>query len=299
MPLTSNDLGTVLAVARGGSLSAAARVLGVNHSTVSRRLAALEAACGQTLFRRLSRGYVATPAGESLIEAAERLEAELQGLERLLSGRDIRLRGTLRLTAPDDIANHLVLPLLANFHRAFPEILLELVIDNRTLNLGRREADVALRATNTPQASLVGRRVAGLAATVYAPRALLEEAETPEDLPWVAWEDDGQSNNLKSWIEAKAPPERIAYRANSVANQFAALRAGLGQGALPCYLGDAAPELVRVLPPQPELEAGLWILTHPDLRQAARVAALTEFLFTELKRRAPLLSGQGAPQAAG
>ena len=115
----------------------------------------------------------------------------------------------------------------------------------------------------------------------------------------MAWEDDGQSNILKAWLEAKAPPERIAYRANSVANQFAALRAGLGQGALPCYLGDPAPELVRVLPPQPELEAGLWILTHPDLRQAARVAALTEFLFTELKRRAPLFSGKGAPQAGG
>ncbi len=292
MPLTSNDLGTVLAVARGGSLSAAARALGVNHSTVSRRLAALEAACGQTLFRRLNRGYVATPAGESLIEAAERLEAELQGLERQLSGRDIRLSGTLRLTAPDDFANHLLAPLLAGFQRAFPGILLELVVDNRTLNLNRREADVALRATNTPQASLVGRRVAGLAATVYAARALLDEAEDPENLPWVAWEDDGQSNNLKSWIEAKAPPERIAYRANSVANQFAALRAGLGQGALPCYLGDSAPELVRVLPLQPELEAGLWILTHPDLRQAARVAALTEFLFTELKRLTPLFSGR-------
>ncbi|MDJ0946546.1 MAG: LysR family transcriptional regulator [Kiloniellales bacterium] len=292
MPLTSNDLGTVLAVARGGSLSAAARALGVNHSTVSRRLAALEAATGQTLFRRLSRGYAPTPAGETLIEAAERLEAELQGLERLLSGRDIRLRGTLRLTAPDDVANHLLLPLLASFRRAFPGILLELVIDNRTLNLGRREADVALRATNRPQASLVGRRVAGLAATVYAAQRLVDKAGQPEDLPWVAWEDDGQSNNLKSWIEAKAPPERIAYRANSVANQFAALRAGMGQGVLPCYLGDPAPDLVRILAPQPELEAGLWILTHPDLRQAARVAALTEFLFTELKRREPLLNGR-------
>ncbi len=294
MPLTSNDLGTVLAVARGGSLSAAARALGVNHSTVSRRLAALEAACGQTLFRRLSRGYVATPAGETLIEAAARLETELQGLERLLGGRDIRLRGTLRLTAPDDFANHLLAPLLADFQRAFPGIVLELVVDNRTLNLSRREADVALRATNMPQASLVGRRVAGLAATVYAARALLDETDDPETLPWVAWEDDGQSNNLKSWIEANAPPDRIAYRANSVANQFAALRAGLGRGVLPCYLGDPAGELVRVLPPQPELEAGLWILTHPDLRQAARVAALTEFLFTELKRHAPLFSGRAA-----
>ena len=292
MPLTSNDLGTVLAVARGGSLSAAARALGVNHSTVSRRLAALEAASGQTLFRRLSGGYVPTPAGETLIEVAERLEAELQGLERLLSGRDIRLRGTLRLTAPDDMANHLLLPLLADFRRAFPGILLELAIDNRTLNLGRREADVALRATNTPQTSLVGRRVAGLAATVYAARGLLGKGDGPEALPWVAWEDDGQSNTLKAWVETQAPPARIAYRASSVANQFAALRAGLGQGVLPCYLGDPAPDLVRVLPPQPELEAGLWILTHPDLRQAGRVAALTEFLFTELKRREALLTGR-------
>lgn len=311
MALKSSDLSTVLAVARGGSLSAAARALGVNHSTISRRLAALEAETGQTLFRRLRRGYVATGAGEKLIEAAERLEEELRGLERLLSGRDIRLSGALRVTAPDDIANHLLLGPLARFRAAYPGIVVTQVIENRLLSLGRREADVALRATNRPQASLVGRRVAGLAATLYASRDLLAGCAVPAagltetgDLPWVGWEDDGTRNTLKAWVEARAPEGTIAYRANSVANHFAAVRAGLGLGALPCYLGDSTPELLRVLPPQPSLEAGLWILTHPDLRQAARVAALTEFLFTELKRQEPLLNGQGPdgdlePAAAG
>ena len=299
MSLTSTDLSTVLAVARGGSLSAAARSLGVNHATVSRRLTALEAASGQTLFRRLSRGYVPTGAGEKLVEAAERMEAELQGLERLLSGRDIRLAGSLRLTAPDDIANHLLLEPLARFRRSYPGIRLEAVIDNRALNLGRREADVALRATNTPPPSLVGRRAAGLAATVYATPALLDERPAARGFdalaafPWVSWEEDGASNTLKAWTETQAPADLVAYRANSVANHFAAVRAGLGLGVLPCYLGDSSAELQRVLPPQPRLLAGLWILTHPDLRQAPRVAALTEFLFIAFRRLAPLLGGRG------
>ncbi len=311
MALRSSDLSTVLAVARGGSLSAAARTLGVNHSTISRRLAALEAETGQTLFRRLRRGYVATGAGEKLIEAAERMEEELRGLERLLSGRDIRLSGALRVTAPDDIANHLLLAPLARFRADYPGIVVTLVVENRLLSLGRREADVALRATDRPQASLVGRRVTGLAATLYAARSLLQDRVVPAvglaelgNLPWIGWEDIGARNNLKAWIEARVPEEAIAYRANSVANHFAAVRAGLGLGALPCYLGDSAPELVRVLPPQPSLEAGLWILTHPDLRQAARVAALTEFLFIELKRQESLLAGHEPrgdldPAAAG
>jgi DNA-binding transcriptional LysR family regulator len=293
-----DDLNTVLAVARAGSLSAAARVLGVNHSTVSRRIAALEKATGHTLFRRLARGYVPTAAGEELVAAAERMEAEVQRLARLLSGQDISLGGTVRLTAPDDMANHLLPDSLARFNETAPGVAIEMLIDNRLLNLTRREADIALRATRSPPERLVGRRIAELDAAVYARRDRIPRlggaASEPEALrahPWVAWEEDNETNVLKSWVMRYSAPERVVYRSNSVANQFAAVRAGLGLGALPCYLGDGAPELARVLPPEEAMATGLWILTRPDLKRAARIAALTEFLAADL---AAVLKGREA-----
>ena len=293
-----DDLNTVLAVARGGSLSAAARSLGVNHSTVSRRITALEKATGHTLFRRLPRGYAPTAAGEELVAAAERMEAEVEGLQRLLSGRDISPSGSIRLTAPDDMANHLLPGSLARFNARFPGIAIEMAIGNRLLNLTRREADVALRATRHPPENLIGRRIATLAAAVYASRDYLARtggaAPAPGQLAghnWVAWEEDDEANVLKTWVTQQSAPERVAYRSNSVANQFAAVRAGLGLGALPCYLGDAAPELVRVLPPQEAIATELWLLTHGDLRRAARIAALMDFLAGDLKRQQAQLMG--------
>ena len=140
-----DDLNTVLAVARGGSLSAAARALGVNHSTVSRRLAALEKATGHTLFRGLPRGHSPTAAGEELIRAATRMEAEVLRLGQLLGSPRVELKGSVRLTAPDDVASLLLVHPLARFRALYPSIALEVIAENRLLNLSRREADIALR----------------------------------------------------------------------------------------------------------------------------------------------------------
>ena len=303
------DLNTVLAVARAGSLSAAARALGVNHATVSRRIAALEKTSGHTLFRRLPRGYAPTAAGEALVRAAERMESEVVGLQRLLVGRDISLTGTLRLTAPDDIASHLLPAALARFRTRYPSVKIEMAIENRLVNLARREADVALRATRSPPGPLHGRHVGTLAAAVYASRAYLAGSslaglgpESPRpgwlaEQPWVAWEDDADRNVLKSWLLAACPPERVAYRSNSVVNQFAAVRAGLGLGALPCYLADPDPALARVVAPQPAMSAELWILTHADLARGARIAALMDFLVEDLSAQRPRMLGEAAGPA--
>lgn len=300
--LAWDDLNTVLAVARGGSLSAAARALGVNHSTVSRRLAALEVAAGHTLFRRLARGYQPTAAGERLVDAAERMESEFRGLEQVLGGRDIRVSGSVRVTAPDDMANFLLVEPLARFRGRYPEVEIELAVDNRMLNLSRREADIAIRATSSPPPYLTGRRVCDVVCAVYAAPALAEAAgpapgaAPPAEGPWIAWEDDGQANGIKAWLARHCAPGAIVYRSNSLANQFAAARAGLGFAALPCFLCDPCADLVRVGPPPEAMSTGLWILSHPDLRRAARVTALTDFLYTEIRRRAPQLGGRGTEQ---
>ena len=294
------DLRTLLAIAREGSLAGAARRLRVNHSTVFRRLAAIEARLDARLFERRSGSYVTTAAGEDLLRTAERVEAEVEALERRLSGRDLRLTGTLRLTAPDDIAEVLLMPLLAAFRRAYPDITVELVIDNRMLSLTRREADIALRPTREPPDTLVGRRVATLASTVYraSSATIVGEkdlaAETFADVPWIAWDEGAGPPAVAQWLQRRIDHSAIVYRSNSLLNQASAARAGLGLAILPCFQADPDSGLHRVMDPPAELDTGLWLLTHPDLRRAARVRALLDLLYEALKAmEAELCGGSG------
>ena len=162
-----DDLRVFLAVARAGSLSGAARTLGVNHSTVFRRIGAFEAALGVRLFERQPGGYLLTPAGEELRDGALRVEEEIANLSRKVAGQDLRLSGTVRVTTIDMLAFGLLPRHLAGFRDAYPGIEVDLVVGNATLNLSRREADVALRVGNAPAETLVGRRVGRLAFAVY------------------------------------------------------------------------------------------------------------------------------------
>lgn len=293
-----DDLRYVLAVARGGSLSAAARRLSVNHSTVFRRLAALEAALGARLFERLAQGYVPTAAGADLLTTAEGIEAEMQGLERRLAGRDHRLTGSVRLTAPDDMVEHLLLAPIAALRRAYPDIRLEMALDNRMLSLTKREADIAIRATASPPESLVGRRIGSARSGVYGARALLAKCDPPDasaDLsrwPWIAWEEGGGPPLIGRWMAGQVQAERIVYRANSMLHIFSACRAGLGLAVLPCFLADGAAELARLPHLTGGLATDLWLLTHPDIRRTARIRAVMDFLFEDLRAQRLRLEGQ-------
>lgn len=284
---TAADLRTLLAIAREGTLAGAARRLRVNHSTVFRRLNAIEARLGTRLFERHGGSYATTAAGEDLLRTAERVEAEVEALERRLSGQDLRLTGSLRLTAPDDIAEVLVMPLLTQFRHAYPDITVELAVDNRMLNLTRREADIAVRPTRQPPEILAGRRVAGLASAIY--RAIGRGRQV--DARWVAWEEGGGPPLVARWLAGQVDRHAIAYRSNSMLNQASAARAGLGRAVLPCFLGDHDPALERDGPPLPELATELWLLTHPDLQRSARIRALLDFLYESLRRQRRLLEG--------
>jgi len=286
------DLATLLAIAREGTLAGAARRLRVNHSTVFRRLGTIEARLGTRLFERQGGSYVTTAAGEDLLRTAERVEAEVEALERRLSGQDLRLTGSLRLTAPDDLAEVVAMPLLAQFRRRYPEIVLELALDNRMLNLTRREADVALRPTRQPPETLAGRRVTGLANAVYANagQPLPKDFAGPE-VRWVAWEEGAGPPLVARWLAANVDRHAIAYRSNSMFNQASAARNGLGLAVLPCFLGDSDPRLQRVTPPLADLATELWLLTHPDLQRTARIRALLDLLYDSLRRQRPSFEG--------
>jgi len=293
-----NGLRLVLAIARQGSLNGAACALGVNHSTMFRRLNALEAALGVRLFERSPSGYAPTAAGEAMLACARRVEEEVLGIERRLLGGDVRLSGTLRVTTTDTLAQGLLMPQLCAFRAAYPEIALELITSNVFFSLSKREADVALRPGRQPEEAMVGRKLADLAVAVYGAHDYLARHGRPADPADLAGHAliSGESSlahlGAVRWLARHAPDRAIVMRCNSWMSQLAAVRSGAGLGALPCFLADPLPELARVLPPQPAMTSELWLLTHPDLRRTARVRAFMDALARGLRRERPLLEGR-------
>jgi DNA-binding transcriptional LysR family regulator len=288
-----DDIRYFLAAARTGTLSGAATELGVNHSTVFRRINQLEERIGARLFERHREGYTLTAAGETMRGSAERVEAEMATLERQVVGEDVRLTGTVRLTAPDDISERLLPERLAAFREAYPGILLEMIVADRFLNLSRRDADVAFRPSRDPGDTLVGRRLCAVAVAVYRRRDAFTGATALRDAPVVSGDDSLAHTDSVKWMESQAG-ERIVLRANTMAGRLYAARAGIGIAALPCFSADPDPMLVRVTDPIPEMENELWLLTHPDLRNTARIKAFMEFMAASLASDRDLLEGRRA-----
>lgn len=283
-----NDLRLFLAVARAGTLSGAAREIGVNHSTVFRRIGAFEETLGVRLFDRLPNGYALTAAGEAMQTSALRVEAEIAALDRRVTGQDLRLSGVVRITTVDMLAQGLLPRHLLAFRRAYPGIEIELTLGNATLNLTRREADVALRVGNQPPESLVGRRVGRLAFAVYGAEA--DGATEPlAEKPWIGF--DAEHAPLVRAFAGFLPGVRPAFRVNSVAAAIAAARAGIGLATLPCGIADLDPGLTRVAPLPESFTLDLWLLTHEDLRRTARIRAFLDFMAEALAQEAPLLEG--------
>ncbi|WP_075792344.1 LysR family transcriptional regulator [Massilia putida] len=275
-----------LAVAGGGSVSAAARRLGQSHSTVLRRLDKLEAALDVRLFERFQTGYVLTPNGEELQALLAPVAEGMQEIERKLSGQDATLQGAIRVTTTDTLMA-LLLPALSEFRRTYPGIQLQVTVNNSFLNLSRRDADVAIRPSNTPPDNLVGRKLGRLRTAPYAAQAYLRRRGAVggwADHDWVAPDDSLAHLRQARWLREHVPPERYAISVDSLLGMAAAVEAGLGAGMLLCLLADARPGLVRLAEPEPALDTDVWILTHPDLRRVNRIRVFTAFLFDGLSR---------------
>ena len=293
-PLEWNDLHLVLAVCREGTLSGAARVLDVNHSTVFRRIGAIEEKLGVRLFERFPTGYAMTEAGEAMRAVGERVENEMHGLSRELIGRDLRLSGVLRVAVPDALLLKILMPQLYIFAQRYPQILLELVISNSCLNLTRREADIAVRVTQSPPETVVGRHLCDMKTTIYGSIEYLarQTDNTIESYAWLMPDDDLAHLPVTKWLDRKYPKATTAFRCNTLLGLHEAAAQGLGVVALPCFLADKDTRLSRVLAPPGELTSELWLLTHPDLRRTARVRALMDFLADVLDKEKDLIEGQ-------
>ena len=242
------------------------------------------------LFERLRTGYVTTPAGLAMIEAAARIETDVASFSRTVAGQDQTPSGELRVTAPVNLASTLLMPILASFCDRYPQIRLDLILAEEALNLSRRDADVAIRASRNPSETLVGRRLTGIAWAVYG-----QAGQTYGDLADAYWVVPGSAvaaSLFTPFVAARAPVERVRLRINTVTGLTAAVAAGIGIGPLPCFEGDADPTLRRLSGPHPEIGADLWMLTHPDLRHAGRVRAFMDHLAEAILPLRPRFEGR-------
>src|ERR1700734_3090211 len=295
-----DDVRYFLAVARGGSVRAAGKRLGVNHATVLRRIAQLEERLGAHMFEKLPSGYRLTAAGEEVLELANQMEASSHQLETRVFGRDQSVRGLLRVTLTPPLATHLLMPDFADFARLHPDIEMEILSiemeilsSGELMNLTNREADVAIRVVydrNTLPLNLHGLKGPELFGGVYISRDRLAawRAGAPDPIRWIVISTHG----IPDWAsEGEVHTTGVPFRTTDAEAQIVAVRQGLGITTLPCFVGDADPLLGRVPGADLPMYGTLWLLTQGETRKTKRVRLFTEFVSRRLAAYAPLLAG--------
>ena len=280
-----DDLRYFLAVSDRGSISGAAQFLKVNHSTVLRRLASLEKRLGVRLFERLPSGYVITQSGEELRDELRGVNDQIEAAQRHLSGRDRGLSGVIRITSTDTLVAGLLMPFLAEFRALHPAIQIQCVSNNTFLSLTRREADVAIRPSNTVPENLVGRRAGRIRTAVYGSRGYLKKNAKKKELgqyDWIAPDDSLAHLKQAKWMRQHVAPERIAITLDSLLGMADAVRHGMGVGLLLCLLADDERDLLPLTEPIEDLDTDVWILIHPDVRRVPRIKAFSDFMYERL-----------------
>jgi len=297
MDLVWDDLRVFLAIAREGSLSAAARRLSVDQSTVGRRLAALETTTSARLFDRTPRGYLLTAAGEAVLPKAEEIESAALSVERKLLGQDARPEGRVRLATSDGFAVWFVIPRLQALRARQPGIEIEVVTGNPPVNLARREADLSLRFSKPSQPNVIARQLGQGAWAVYGSASYVEQRGLPQAArkldshDVIDFSDDLSGTVGARWLRDNGERGRVVMRSDSLLSHAAAVASGLGISPLPCVCGDVHPQLRRLFP-RTIGHHDIWLVVHPDVRTSARVRAVMDHLTELVAEQAPLLSGR-------
>jgi DNA-binding transcriptional LysR family regulator len=293
-----NDLKHFLAFARRGSTLAAAKTLGLSQSTVHRRLTELERRLGRRLVQRDATGYRLTELGEALLPFAQRVEEAVAAFERHLASCDNELTGTLRVTCPTTVAERLAeTSLIEAFHVRFPGVRLELVVSDQVLDLAKREADIAIRASECRDDNLVGRTLAEASWAVYASQTYVERCGRPgclEDIRHhrvIGFGGSIADYPAAQWLRAVAPEASITMRSDSWPATIQAVKSGAGLMPMPTVIGDRESDLVRVIDDIPNLVTKYYLLTHRDLHGTPRVRAFFDFVAAEIKAFRTVLAG--------
>lgn len=285
-----DDMRLFLTVARTGSISGAARQLGVQHSTVSRRMRQFEEKLGTRLLERKTGRYELTQAGENVKEASSRIEREVLSVDGALLGKDAQQVGPLKIAALNNMASSVLMPMFASFTRQRPQIELHIIVSNVDVSLSQREADVAIRLTNTPTDTLIGKRIVTVASCIYGSPSYLQQLRKQGGEPrWIGVECCGFH---KAWTKQSSRVHSHNFYSDDTQLTHAAIREGMGVSILPCFMGDADPLLERYAEPDPAYNLGLWILLHPDLKRTARVLAFRDHMVQAINEKRDLFEGR-------
>jgi DNA-binding transcriptional LysR family regulator len=278
-----------LAVARAGKLTVGAKHLRIDHSTLSRRIGALEKSVGAKLFDRNVSGYSLTPQGEQLLLRAEAIESSIFSLDRQF-GQNSRISGAVRIGSPDGFGTTVLAPAIGKLAAAHPELAIDIVATPTVFSLSKREADIAVALACPPRGRLHGRKLTDFEFGVYAAeteRGLWENIGKPDDfagLPFISYiEDLIYTPELDYLAEiSKSIVPRI--RSSSLVAQWQATAAGAGLCVLPCFMANQDERLVRVLPREVVLTRTLWMIVHSDMKDIARIQVTCDFIAEEIRR---------------
>jgi DNA-binding transcriptional LysR family regulator len=294
-----DDLRYVLAVHRAGSLAGAARALNISHVTVFRRIESIEKNLGVRLFDRKRQGYVATPVATDIVQQAEQVEDQVNALERRIWRRDSEVHGTVRLTTTDTISMMVLPGILARLRSAHPQLVVENIISHDTFNITKRDADIAIRHTMSPPEMLIGHCLTKVRYAVYGGPKFARRGRSHDlsKLPWVAPDDSPSEYRFIKWLRENGHEPQVVMRCNSFVALAGAVKAGVGVGILSCFTADSLGGLARLTPVIPEVDWQYWILTHPELRDVARVATVYGFLRKSFTEMQPLFLGETSRKA--
>ena len=289
-----DDVRFFLAVARAGSLSGAARVLGVGHVTVGRRIALLEKRLGVTVLQRTPDGFDVTSAGEAILRRCIAMENAALDLERAAAGRDSLAVGSIRLTATEALAHRVIAPAIAELRKNHPDLRVDLAVGVRSLDIARREADLAVRVGRPSGSGLVCRKLGEVGYSLYASRSYIAKHRTPQRGEGLAGHDlitftGAPAATSPFFMNESLDEARIALRCDNPLIQVQAAAKGIGIAELACFLGDDCADLVRIWPGEPPALRSVWLVLHEDLRRSARIRVLSSMIGDTFRRQRKIL----------
>jgi DNA-binding transcriptional LysR family regulator len=289
-----DDVRFFLAVARAGSLSGAARALRVGHVTVGRRITLLEKRLGVTLLNRTPDGFATTSAGQAILRECAAMESAAMDLERVVAGHDSLIAGSVRVTTTEALAYQLVAPEIAALRETHKELRVELVTGVRSLDIARREADIAVRLARPSAADLVCRKLGEVGFSLYASRRYLASAGIPKRGKGLAGFDliaftGAPAATSPFFMGESLEGARVALRCDNPLIQVRAAASHVGIVEAACFLGDCSPDLVRVWPDEAPARRVAWLILHQDMRRAARIKAVSSVITEAFRRQRRIL----------
>lgn len=282
-----DDLRMFVVLAREETLAAASRRLGVNQTTVARRMYAFEKSLGTALFERGEGRWRLTPFGLRTLERAERIEEDVAGIVRGAEVESDAVSGVVRITCVAAMSSEYLVHHLPDLYARHPDLEVDLIDTDANLNIARHEADLAIRGSRPMRGDFIVRKLAVIGLAVYESARI--DVGTRRD--WVAYNDDLMQLPEMRWLETHMEGGRIRLRNSGMRTLCGAIASGIGRGILPCFIGDSHGELRRSPPGDPVLSRDSWLLIHREARESARVAVVGDWLVERFTADARLLSG--------